>query len=147
MPSDMLGIFMIYVIAGLLLILVLANDNARALLVGLTTLAFVGTLFVGGGLLVLWLILVLINDNKQKTALSNTQVTEQAYKTESPTQVPKKANLVHEPMSEQLDMTALRMNAEKGSVTAQYDLGMMYENGRGVSRDIAEAAKLYRKAA
>src|SRR3989344_4931560 len=37
--------------------------------------------------------------------------------------------------------------AEKGNANAQYNLGGMYANGRGVARDDAEAVKWYRKAA
>lgn len=37
--------------------------------------------------------------------------------------------------------------AEQGIPEAQFDLGAMYDNGKGVSQDYAEAAKWYRKAA
>ena len=37
--------------------------------------------------------------------------------------------------------------AEKGNVTAQYNLGKCYYNGEGVNQDYAEAARWYRKAA
>ena len=37
--------------------------------------------------------------------------------------------------------------AEQGDANAQYNLGIMYRNGRGVPRDFAEAARWYRKAA
>ena len=37
--------------------------------------------------------------------------------------------------------------AEQGDATAQFDLGFMYENGKGVPQDYAEATKWYRKAA
>jgi Sel1 repeat-containing protein/trypsin-like peptidase len=37
--------------------------------------------------------------------------------------------------------------AEHGDATAQYRLGVMYENGDGVGRDDAEAARWYRRAA
>ena len=37
--------------------------------------------------------------------------------------------------------------AEHGDAGAQFELGAMYEAGRGVSRDDAEAAKWYRKSA
>ena len=37
--------------------------------------------------------------------------------------------------------------AEQGDADAQYNLGIMYENGRGVPQDYAEAVKWYRKAA
>ena len=37
--------------------------------------------------------------------------------------------------------------AVQGDAKAQYDLGLMYQNGQGVSKDYTEAAKWYRKAA
>ena len=37
--------------------------------------------------------------------------------------------------------------AKQGSVIAQYNLGIMYENGKGVKENDAEAAKWFRKAA
>ena len=37
--------------------------------------------------------------------------------------------------------------AETGDAVAQHDLGIMYQNGRGVTQDIAQAAKWYRLAA
>ncbi len=37
--------------------------------------------------------------------------------------------------------------ADQGNASAQYNLGVMYSNGEGVSQDFAEAAKWYRKAA
>ena len=37
--------------------------------------------------------------------------------------------------------------AEKGLPEAQFNLGLMYDNGQGVSQDYAEAVKWYRKAA
>jgi len=37
--------------------------------------------------------------------------------------------------------------AEQGKPEAQYNLGVMYERGRGVAQDYAEAVKWYRKAA
>jgi TPR repeat protein len=40
-----------------------------------------------------------------------------------------------------------RTLAEQGVADDQYALGFMYENGRGVPQDYAEAAKWYRKAA
>ncbi len=41
----------------------------------------------------------------------------------------------------------LRPLAKQGNANAQYNLGIMYENGRGVPQDDAEAVKWYRKAA
>ena len=40
-----------------------------------------------------------------------------------------------------------RKSAEQGNVTAQYNLGYMYHDGRGVSRDHAKAVEWYRKSA
>lgn len=37
--------------------------------------------------------------------------------------------------------------AEQGDADAQYNLGLMYKNGKGVKQDNAEAVKWYRKAA
>ncbi len=37
--------------------------------------------------------------------------------------------------------------AEQGDADAQYNLGVMYDNGRGVRQDDGEAVKWYRKAA
>ncbi len=37
--------------------------------------------------------------------------------------------------------------AEQGNTEAQYGLGVMYDKGRGVPRDHAEALQWYRKAA
>jgi len=41
----------------------------------------------------------------------------------------------------------LRQLAEQGDASAQYNLGLMYDNGTGVPQDYAEAARLYRLAA
>jgi hypothetical protein len=41
----------------------------------------------------------------------------------------------------------LRTRAEAGDVDAQYNLGVMYANDRGVPQDDAEAVAWYRKAA
>ena len=41
----------------------------------------------------------------------------------------------------------LRPLAEGGNSDAQHNLGVMYEKGRGVPQDYAEAVKWYRKAA
>ena len=46
--------------------------------------------------------------------------------------------------------TALRLYrplAEQGNAEAQYSLGVMYDNGQGVTQNYAEAVKWYRKAA
>ena len=46
--------------------------------------------------------------------------------------------------------TALRLwqpIAEQGDASAQYNLGVMYEKGRGVTQDYAAAMSWYRKAA
>lgn len=39
---------------------------------------------------------------------------------------------------------ALRARAERGDADAQYDLGVTYVDGRGVSQDDAEAMRWYR---
>ena len=41
----------------------------------------------------------------------------------------------------------MRPLAEQGNAPAQFNLGVMYLNGRGVPQDYAEAARWYRKAA
>ena len=45
------------------------------------------------------------------------------------------------------EIDALRARAEQGDAEAQYDLGVMYDNGRGVPQDDAEAVRWYRLAA
>jgi uncharacterized protein len=40
-----------------------------------------------------------------------------------------------------------RLSAEQGNVSAQYNLGHMYEKGKGVSQDYKEAVRLYRLSA
>jgi len=40
-----------------------------------------------------------------------------------------------------------RKAADSGSAAATFDLGKMYENGRGVPRDPAKARELYERAA
>jgi TPR repeat protein len=40
-----------------------------------------------------------------------------------------------------------RKAAEQGVETAQYNLGMMYDDGKGVPQDRTEAAKWHRKSA
>ena len=45
------------------------------------------------------------------------------------------------------EIDALRARAEQGDAEAQLTLGFMYENGRGVPQDDAEAVRLYRLAA
>ena len=44
-------------------------------------------------------------------------------------------------------MRLYRLAAEQGHVEAQYNLGTMFEAGRGVAQDDAEAAKWYGLAA
>jgi hypothetical protein len=41
----------------------------------------------------------------------------------------------------------IQERAEQGNADAQYNLGVMYDNGQGVPQDKAEAVKWYRKAA
>ena len=45
------------------------------------------------------------------------------------------------------DLGALRKKAEAGDVISQFNLGVMYDTGEGVTEDDAEAVKWYRKAA
>jgi len=44
-------------------------------------------------------------------------------------------------------LTSLRARAEKGDIDAQFNLGVMYYQGRGVTQDYVEAARWFRKAA
>lgn len=44
-------------------------------------------------------------------------------------------------------ITKYRKAAEQGDATAQYNLGVMYDNGRGVAQDYKQAITWYRKAA
>jgi len=37
--------------------------------------------------------------------------------------------------------------ADHGNVRAQYNLGVLYENGQGVPKDLGKAAEFYQKAA
>jgi TPR repeat protein len=46
-----------------------------------------------------------------------------------------------------LDLKKLREAAEKGDAEAQYSLGLMYREGRGVPKDDVEAEDWFRKAA
>lgn len=45
------------------------------------------------------------------------------------------------------DIDALRAKAEQGDARAQYELGKAYADGEGVTRDLTESVKWYRKAA
>ena len=40
-----------------------------------------------------------------------------------------------------------RLAAQQGNASAQFDLGLLYDNGEGVAQDYTLAAKWYRKAA
>ena len=46
----------------------------------------------------------------------------------------------------QTDIEAIRIKAEQGDAEAQFNLGILYDNGQGVPQDDAEALKWYRKA-
>jgi TPR repeat protein len=48
---------------------------------------------------------------------------------------------------ESKDIQSLRRAAEEGNALAQFNLGLLYESGRGVFKDTAEAIKWFRKAA
>jgi len=43
-------------------------------------------------------------------------------------------------------VAALRQKAEHGDAQAQYELGLLYEHGTGVTKEMAEAIRWYRKA-
>ncbi|MEZ4528027.1 MAG: tetratricopeptide repeat protein [Desulfobacterales bacterium] len=45
------------------------------------------------------------------------------------------------------DFNAIREAAEDGDIAAQFQLGIMYYEGEGISKDYTEAAKWFRKAA
>jgi hypothetical protein len=45
------------------------------------------------------------------------------------------------------EIDALRVRAEAGDAEAQFNLGVMYRNGNGVSQDDAEAVRWYRLSA
>lgn len=55
--------------------------------------------------------------------------------------------LLTAPVSADDKLDQLRKDAEAGKAQAQFSLGVMYANGRGVEKDYAEAVKWYRKAA
>ena len=44
-------------------------------------------------------------------------------------------------------VNSLKAAAEQGDAKAQFNLGNMYLNGRGVPKDVVEAARLFRLAA
>ena len=50
-------------------------------------------------------------------------------------------------LSAQDNLDAVRQAADQGDAEAQYNLGLMYDNGEGVLQDDAEAVKWYRLAA
>ena len=50
-------------------------------------------------------------------------------------------------LSAQDDLDTLRQAAEQGDAAAQFNLGAMYTNGKGVLKDEAEAARWFRMAA
>jgi len=52
-----------------------------------------------------------------------------------------------EHMDYEMALREFRPLAEQGDADAQYNLGVMYAKGRGVTQDYAEAVKWYRKAA
>jgi len=56
-----------------------------------------------------------------------------------------KERLIQRKLAE--DVRVSRLRAEQGDANAQYNLGKMYFQGRGVSEDYAVAARWYRKAA
>ncbi|GHT63435.1 hypothetical protein FACS189451_10160 [Bacteroidia bacterium] len=44
-------------------------------------------------------------------------------------------------------MSLFKKAAEQGAAIAQYELGLCYENGKGVTKDYSQAAYWYKKAA
>ena len=50
-------------------------------------------------------------------------------------------------VSDARNIEELRRAAEQGNASAQFNLGLMYDNGEGVPEDDREAVKWYRKAA
>jgi TPR repeat protein len=63
------------------------------------------------------------------------------------TQLAKAAEQAGSSTDEAKNIETLKAEAEKGDVTTQFELGLMYESGRGVTSDEAEAMKWYRMAA
>lgn len=53
----------------------------------------------------------------------------------------------HVEAKEMLPIAGLHLNAQNGDAKAQSLLGMLYESGEGVTKDIAKAVSLYQKAA
>ena len=49
--------------------------------------------------------------------------------------------------AQEAEVQRIREQAEQGVAKAQFNLGVRYDNGRGVPQDYAEAAKWYRRAA
>ena len=49
--------------------------------------------------------------------------------------------------TEEQDLETLRSAAEQGDAEAQFNLGLMYEQGQGITQDYAEALRWYRLAA
>ncbi|MDG4594290.1 MAG: SEL1-like repeat protein [Candidatus Contendobacter sp.] len=47
----------------------------------------------------------------------------------------------------QVDVQAVRQKAEQGDAAAQFNLGLMYANGKGVKQDYAQARQWFQKAA
>ena len=52
-----------------------------------------------------------------------------------------------EDAASQTDFAATKLKAEQGDAIAQHNLGVMYADGEGVTKDYIEAVKWYRKAA
>ena len=55
--------------------------------------------------------------------------------------------VISTPRAYAFDLDELLRAANKGDVSASYDLGVMYENGEGVEQDYAKAIEWYRQAA
>ena len=68
-------------------------------------------------------------------------------KSEQSTGKPQKPGNAAKPSQGNSQSKEFKSLAEQGNATAQYELGVMYHNGRGVPQDYAEAVNWYRKAA
>ena len=59
----------------------------------------------------------------------------------------KAAELKHPEASRHLQSAEVLLAAQNGNAEAQYNLALAYENGNGMTKDLSEAVKWYRKAA
>lgn len=84
-----------------------------------------------------------------KTLLLSTLLAAAAFNTQaiSPQEQLKQGVVAYEQGNYQKAYELWLPLAEQGLVVAQYNLGVMYENGQGVKQDYQQAAKWYQKAA